>query len=179
MKKLTIAMLIVSVAALVFASAAFAQVDTPLNPGRGGGRGATNPGNTGNQTLDGILHNYLVDYYAVLFGMDAATLDARMLAGESVIDIAVSLGYTVDEAAALMDVAREVALSNALADGFITKDQYDLMIDAGTAMVDNTYSNSYAGSSQSNGRGSRSQSGSNMNSNTGTGLNLQDGSCLP
>ena len=187
MKKLTIAVLIVSVAALVFAGAAFAQTETPFNPGRGnGGNGGNGGGGTtpnySYQMDDGWLHDYMVEYYAAALGMDASVLDARMSAGESLTTIASALGYTADEIAALMDAARVYALDSALTAGIITQLQYDQMIDNGTVMGatsnngSTTGSSSNYGSGTSTGRNNRGNSGSRPS--TGTGSNLQDGSCI-
>lgn len=157
MKKTTLIILIVSVAALVFAGAAFAQTDTPLNPGfGGGGRNSTS------QVGTGWLHDYMIEYYAAAFDMDAAVLNERLLAGETMADIAFSLGYTVDEFSVLMTEARQYALDSALADGLITQDQYDLMITRGLMGAGGGGN----GGGMGNGRG-----GGRHNSGTGTGIN--------
>lgn len=156
MKKITLVIIVVSIAALVFAGAAFAQADTPLNPGFGGGGGR----GSGGQVGDGWLHDYIIDFYAAAFDIDADVLNQRLLDGETMADVAFSFGYTVDDYRTLMTEARQYALDSALADGVLTQDQYDLMSTRGMM--------GGGGGGMGNGRGGgRHQSGTG----TGTGIN--------
>ena len=124
MKKLTTAFLLVSMVALVFAGSAFAQTETPQNPGYGGGGGGPNTTGT---VGTGIFHDYLMAYYADVFGIDADVLTDRLTAGETIYDIALAQGYTFAEFVELKIDARLYALENALADGLIDQDMFDFL----------------------------------------------------
>jgi hypothetical protein len=122
MKKITLILVIVAIAALALTSIAMAQgtnppTDTPYGGGRFGG----------GQVGDGYLHEYMIAYLADAFGMTVDELDSRLAGGERMMDIAYGLEYTVEEAYQLMNEARAYALDEALADGTITQEQYDFM----------------------------------------------------
>ena len=87
--------------------------------GRGGLRG---------QAGDGLLHDYMLAGFAAAFDLDVADLQARIDAGETMRDVALSLGYTQEQFPELMVTVRTDAISQALADGVITQDQADWML---------------------------------------------------
>ncbi|MFN2216467.1 MAG: hypothetical protein ACK2TS_05930, partial [Anaerolineales bacterium] len=76
---------------------------------------------------DEILHDGMVAYFANALGIDAADLETRLEAGETMADIAISEGLTLDEFQALMVEARDAAIAQALADGTLTQEQVDQM----------------------------------------------------
>lgn len=122
MKKLAISISLVTLLALAVTGIAMAQDPTPTTQyggGRHGGGGS------------GLLHDYMVEFYADTFGVSADELDARLDSGERMIDIAASYGYTAEEFYGLMNEARLYALDQALADGTITQEQYDWMQNGG------------------------------------------------
>ena len=78
-----------------------------------------------------LLHDGFIAFYADALNLDVATLEARLEAGETMADIAVAEGLTLDEFQALRLDAREAAIAQAVADGTLTQDQADLMNQGG------------------------------------------------
>lgn len=122
MKKIAISIGIVTLLALAVTGIVLAQAPTPTTQfggGRHGGEGS------------GLLHDYMVEFYADTFGISVDDLNARLDNSERMIDIAVSYGYTAEEFYGLMNDARLYALDQALASGTITQEQYDWMQNGG------------------------------------------------
>jgi hypothetical protein len=92
----------------------------------GGGRGSR--GMMGSQIDSGILHDYMLAGFAAAFDMEVADLQARLDAGETMYDVAVSLNYTQEQFTELMTTVRTDAINQALADGVITQEQADWML---------------------------------------------------
>ena len=76
---------------------------------------------TGN--VEGPLHTYIVDAYASALGLTPAALEARLDAGETAYDFAVSQGIAADQIPELLAGAHSKALDAAVAAGIITTDQ--------------------------------------------------------
>lgn len=130
---------LVLTAALAFTGLAFAQGSTPppaATPGtdRGwdhGMMGGGGPGmhGSGRHMPGGGLHRYMQDALAEALGLSRAELDSRLAAGETHSSIASELGFTPDEFAGLMRQARAEAIAAAGADGAISQEQADWMLE--------------------------------------------------
>lgn len=152
MKKtmLILTILAVGIGAFAFAIPASAAQPTPVYPGggRGGnGRGGSNGGGTGvpvqqNVNLEGLLSDYMAEYFADFLGITTPELKAREDAGETLMQIGLSLGFTQDAIFDLMIDARVSALNQAVADGLITQEQADWLI----SRLDNRRNGMAAGS---------------------------------
>ena len=120
----------VLVVALASAGVAYAQSPTPAaGTGTGwmGGRSSNGVAAVG----DGLLHEYFVEAYAQALGIPATDLEARLVAGETMSQIALSTGLTLDEFRALAVDVRLQALNQAASDGVITQEQADWMSQRG------------------------------------------------
>jgi len=112
-----------STAAIVSPVSADAGTTTPTTVayGHGGGRG---PGvdhpETDPMLGDEILHDYTIASYSAVLGLTAAELETRLAAGETLADIAVSTGLTLDQFQDLRAATTSAALAQAVADGVIT-----------------------------------------------------------
>ncbi len=138
--------LMMSVIAVVFASvgAAYAASPAPQLPGGNGrgGNGGAMGGGMGSGTsqplelnlsdeLDESMHAALAD----AVGLTVSELEARLDAGETYVQIAISAGYTLDEAQELLAQARSEALAEAVAAGIITQAQADFLNSRGAGMA--------------------------------------------
>jgi hypothetical protein len=93
-----------------------------------GGRGAWGGMGTGNIAAgEGILHEYLIAVYSEKLNIPVADLEARLNQGETMSEIAVSTGLTVDQFQTLMVEVRSQAIDQAVVDGTLTQTQADLM----------------------------------------------------
>jgi len=154
MKKLIVigAFVMVAVLALGAAGFAYAQTLTPDNPetpygpgmmgrwseqenfgtgmmSRGNGRGFGR-GMMGRNAQDGsgLLHTYMVDAFAQALGTTSEDLQAQLDAGETMWTVDQAQGLSVEEFTTLMVTARTSALNQAVADGVLTQEQADWMI---------------------------------------------------
>lgn len=134
------------VLALVIALAAVGIASAQSQPPGNGGWGGNGPrggmmggfGNRGSQggmmggyMGDGnraIMHDAMFNALAEGLGLTRAELDERVEAGETPLQIATAQGLTQDEAVQLLTVARQSALSQAVADGLITQEQAEAML---------------------------------------------------
>jgi len=89
-----------------------------------GGRGGRMAG-AGLQ--DGILHDKIVEVFASELGISVDEVNSRLAAGETMSEIALSEGLTLEEFDALMDKAMDTALDQAVTDGLLTQTQADSM----------------------------------------------------
>jgi hypothetical protein len=135
MKKIFVigALLALLVLALGIAGLAYAQSDTPPYPGYGpgmmGGRGGMGWMMGGNSSGGyGPMHAYMIDAFAEAFGLDLSELESRLAEGETLWQVAESLGYSQEEFGQLWVDARTEALDQAVADGLITQEQADWML---------------------------------------------------
>ena len=76
-----------------------------------------------------IMHDTMIAVFADALGMTPEELVARHDAGETLWDIATAQGLSVEEIQDLMTSARSTALEQAVADGTITQEQADWMLD--------------------------------------------------
>jgi hypothetical protein len=118
MKKFTFTIMVVAVVVLALGAAgvAYAQsasqgTGTGSGSGWMGGRGARGGMGNGNTSVgDGILHDYMIAAFAEELNIPVADLEARIEQGETMAQIAVSTGLTVDEFRTLMVDARTQAI---------------------------------------------------------------------
>ena len=130
MKKILIALALVILLATAAIGVVMAQdtnpgtPDTPLCPycttgGSYQGRGSGN----------GYLGAYMHAAFAQALGISEEDFEARILAGETMFEIAASLGFDADGFADLHNQARLAALEMAFNDGAIDEDQFQWMKD--------------------------------------------------
>jgi hypothetical protein len=159
MKKITVLLLaasLVGIMALGFTGAAQAEEITPLYPGNGGGNGNSGGSGSGNGrqggngtgvpldmnvNLDGVLDDMMAAYIADGLGISVEDLKAREAAGETLVEIGLSLGFDAETVLKLHEDARIAALNQAVVDGTITQEQADWMI----SRLDNGQYGVYAG----------------------------------
>jgi len=140
MKKLMKSFVIMAVVAIALgsASAVFAQTPGPDTRSQPGG-GRRNGGMFGEPLRvgdDGLLHDYFIAAYAdALEGIDTTELEQRLEDGETMAEIALSTGLTLEEFKALMTEVRTLALEQALADGVITEEQAEWLASRGNRMA--------------------------------------------
>jgi hypothetical protein len=80
-------------------------------------------------TIDGLLHDYIVQAFADTTLLTVEEIELRLADGETLKDIAFSLDMTLDEFRTLIIEVRTAALIAAVADGVITQKQADWMLD--------------------------------------------------
>jgi len=137
MKKLIIVLTIavVGMAAFSFVGSASAQAAAPEilgNGGQNGPRGGYGDG-TGvplerNINLDGLLDDMMASYIADKLGIDVEDLKDREAAGESLVEIGISLGFDQETIFDLHTEARLAAITQAVEDGLITQTEADWLI---------------------------------------------------
>lgn len=150
MKRTVTAILIavVAIASIAGVGIAYAQGANPqgFGPGYGYGMMGTNgtaPGQymgygmhgTAAGTGTGILHDGMIAAFAEALDIDAADLEARLAAGETMYDIAAAEGLSVEEFRTLMLDARSAALDQAVLDGTLTAEQAEWMKTHGNGMM--------------------------------------------
>ena len=151
-----LSVLAISVLALSFASPAMAAESFQGGPGNGGaerlglkgnhyqGEFGTGTGVPANQRLelkhniamDGLLDDIIHESLAIELGITPVEMADRLEAGESVYEIAISLGFDADSFREIMIHARIDALTQAVDLGLLTQEQADWMASRGfgTAM---------------------------------------------
>ena len=155
MKKFTVTIMVVAVVVLALGAVgvAYAQsssqgTGTGAGSGWMGGRGSRGSMGAGNMSVgDGILHDYMIAAYAGKLNIPVADLEAQLDQGETMAQIAVSTGLTIDQFRTLMVEARTQAIEQAVADGTLTQEQADWMSQRGAGQM--------AGGQMGNGRGMR------------------------
>jgi hypothetical protein len=131
MNKFGILLVIVAVATLALGTFGIAYAQSPTQtPGTGtgrmGGRGSQNGlGGANTNVGDGILHDYMIAAYAEALDIPVADLEARLDSGETMAQIAISTGLTLEQFRTLMVDVRTQAIDQALADGVLTQAQAD------------------------------------------------------
>lgn len=157
MNKFVLTMVLVAVIAVALGTVSVSYAQTPTQtpnqtPGTGtggmGGRGFRGGMAGGNMVAgEGILHDYLIAAYAQKLNIPATDLETRLNNGETMAQIAVSQGLTLEQFRTLMVEARTQAIDQALQDGKLTQDQSDWMKQRGAGQM--------AGGQMGNGRGMR------------------------
>jgi hypothetical protein len=146
-----LSILAISVLALSFASPAMAAESFKGDPGTGDAEGLGLKGNhhqgefgtgTGvpvnqnlklnqNIAMDGLLDDIIHENLAIELGITPAEMADRLAAGESVFDIALSLGYDAGSFSEIMTQVRIDALAQAVDLGLLTQDQADWLASRG------------------------------------------------
>jgi len=150
MKKILIIGALIAVAALSFAGFAYAQADTPPEPPypapgygnfgggmmdgfQGGGRGMMGRrGGFRSQAAVGDygpMHEYMIETFAEALELEPEEIESRLAEGETMWQIAESLGISIDEFGELMLEARTDALEAAVDNGIIPQEQADWMLE--------------------------------------------------
>jgi hypothetical protein len=120
MKKIIVVMvLLVAALAVSVPSIAFAQTAQPPVPGT---------------SVEGPLHDYMVNAMAAALGITPTDFEARQAAGKTAYQIALDLGISADKIPALLAGARAKALDEAAAAGVITQQQATWMKSRGAGM---------------------------------------------
>lgn len=137
---LVLAVFAVGVLAFGFTGEAQAQTLDPLYPGNGGmggngGNGRSGSTGTGtgiplemNINLDGAIDDVMAQMIADALGISVEELQSREAAGETLVDIGLSLGFDVDTILAIHDQARTDALAQAVVSGLITQEAADWLL---------------------------------------------------
>jgi uncharacterized protein YidB (DUF937 family) len=135
--------LIVALAALAVAGFAFAQTPNPPTPeypygsGALGGRGMHGGGMMGGWRQSGSadaegygpMHEYMIDAFAQALGMDAGELESQIEQGKTMWQVAQGQGLSDEEISDLMVEARAEAFKQMVADGVISQEQADWMLE--------------------------------------------------
>ena len=130
---------IIGLAAALTVGVAFAQSPTPAEPGTTygqgmmggrGGYGMMGQGSFQTRTANadyGPMHEYMVGAFAEAFGISTEDLNARLASGESMWQVAESLGYSTEDFTTLRLETRAAALQQAVEAGIITPEQAEWM----------------------------------------------------
>jgi hypothetical protein len=129
------ALALIAVAVLGVAGFAYAQTQTPPDAPlfgfgmmrRNGGFGPGMMRGWG-QAGYGPMHTYMVETFAEALGLTPEELQARLDDGETMYTIAQAQGLSDEEFSTLMVEARTKALEDAVADGVLTQEQADWMV---------------------------------------------------
>jgi hypothetical protein len=141
MNKFGILLVIVAVAALALGTVGVAYAQSPTQtPGTGtgfmGGRASRNGlGGANTNAGDGILHDYMIAGYAAGLNIPVTDLEARLDSGETMAQIAISTGLTLEQFRTLMVEVRTQAIEQALNDGVLTQAQADWMSQRGAGQM--------------------------------------------
>jgi hypothetical protein len=137
---------ILAVAVLSVSAASPALAAEPVCSGtcdgisQGTGSGYGNQGALGTGTgipveqninLDGALKDLIHENLADSLGISIEDLNARLDAGETIVEIGLDLGFTLEEISEFMVEARADALVQAVVDGLITQEQADWLASRG------------------------------------------------
>jgi hypothetical protein len=109
--------------------------------GRGmmGNRG-NNQGETGCSMMDGEygpLHDDMFNAFAQALSLTPEELETRNLAGDTLWDIAQEQGMTTEQFQEMVSTVRTGAINQAVADGVITQEQGDFMLERMERMAEN------------------------------------------
>lgn len=130
MKKLMVSLIVVGViaASLGTATVVSAQSETPQPYfGQNGGGRYGYQVNSDLYEQDEVLHDLMMEAWSAELGISVDELNVRLDGGESLSQIALSAGLSLDEFWALSDSIRAAAAEQALTDGMITQEQADLI----------------------------------------------------
>ena len=112
-KMLWIAGLTLALAGGVVGTAYAHEAQDPPGPGTGGWQ----------QLGEGPLHDLLVQAAAKLLGLDPAEVEARLVSGQTLAQIALDEGWTLEQFRLQWRQARRAVVEKALQDGLLTRDQ--------------------------------------------------------
>ena len=140
MKKILLTVSLLAIAVLVLSTttpalAAEYQKGGPRNGFQGNGR----PGAFGTDApfyreinMDGLLDEFIHNNLAEFLGISTSELEERVDNGETLMDIALSLGFSSDAVDEMMASARADALDQALVDGLLSQAQVDWLSSRGS-----------------------------------------------
>ena len=132
---------ILAVALLAFGATSSALAAEPQRGGPGTNGGYGNQGDLGTGTgvpieqniaLDGILEDLIHENLAAALGISPTVLAARLDAGETIIEIGLSLDFDLETLSDILTQARSDALDQAVAAGLITQEQADWLASRGS-----------------------------------------------
>lgn len=132
MKKSLLVLMVVAVAVVVSLGTVSAVSAQGLVQGDGttlgqGGRGNGGFGNRGAEIADPEVHALEVAAWSEALGLSVEDIDARLAAGETMSQIALSAGVTFDEFWTLKTQIKTDVADQALAAGYITAEEAQLM----------------------------------------------------
>lgn len=133
MKKSTLVLMVVAVAVVaIFGTVTAVSAQGPiqgdtLTEGFGGRGGMRGFGNQGSEIENEEVHALMLEAYAEALGIPVAEIDSRLEAGETFSQIALSTGLTFEEFWALKSQVKTEVAAEALAKGYITQAEADLM----------------------------------------------------
>jgi len=122
-----IAVAVVVGMALGTGSVAYAQEETPVSVCQAGVRRGSGAGQAGM----GPLHEYMVEAFAERLGLALATVEDRLAAGETLCDIALDQGLSLEDFRSLWLDIRQEAIAEAVADGVLTEEQAEWLSQRG------------------------------------------------
>jgi hypothetical protein len=189
MKKVLLVAGFVVIGLLVFVgvSVGYAQTTTPPNsqqdfedqssrPSKEGGFFGYRPGKMGHmggqydsEGGHGPIHDAMIQSMSQALGIDPIELENRLDSGETMYAIAESLGFSSEEFRELMLAARTNAIEQAVADGLITKEMANWMLERMDSMWSNGYgpgSGDCPGHEAGGFRGNRGRGGMRFSTNT-------------
>jgi len=141
MKKIIFVFSILAVALLAFGATSSALAAEPQRGGAGNSHGNGNQGDLGTGTgvpieqniaLEGILEDLIHENLAIALGIFPTELAARLDAGETIIEIGLSLDFDLETLSEILTQARTDALDQAVATGLITQEQADWVASRGS-----------------------------------------------
>jgi len=129
MKKTMIVVLAVAmfVAAFGAVGSAYAMEDAGKGPGNGGNGGNGN-GASADANGTQILSPYMSTAIADALGLELPEVEARLAAGETFYDIALSMGYTVEFIPEFLASVQAAAAEAAAADGLVPQTQLNTQL---------------------------------------------------
>ncbi len=105
-----------------------------MGQGRMGGRGAGMMGQAYAGTQEGPMHDLMIAAWAEKLGLEVDEINQRIANGETMYDIAISTGMTVEAFQAARVEVHAAVLEQAVAQGLITQEQADWMQSRGARM---------------------------------------------
>ncbi len=122
-KTILIVTLVVVALGVLGVGAVFAQDGTPPVP--------YGHGQMMNNGTSGPLHTFMAIEFAKALDLNVNDINTRLSAGETMYDIALLAGVTVEEFPAIMTKVRAAALAEAVKANVITEEQADWMLSRG------------------------------------------------
>lgn len=169
MKKWILAITIVGLLSVVGFSVAMAQDTTPDRPFGPGCPNCPNNGQgmVGNQ----VMHEYISTALAGVLGISVEDFESYRLEGKTFYQIAQDLNLDLDTLADDLSQARQEAIEAAFADGALTQEQYDFLIER--AQFGHQHGAGMAGGNGA-GRGFGNNYGGNFGGRGHAGNGMQD-----
>lgn len=144
MKKVFRSIAIVATIVIAFSAvgSVFAQGpgEMPFEAGSRGGRGGQGFRGEGSRqgVMDGEFHDAYMTAYAEALGISVDELEARIADGESMSEIALDLGKTIEEFWTLKMDVRSTVIDQAVSEGTLTQEQAEWMKTRGAGMGNGT-----------------------------------------